>query len=280
VTMDLPAPQYDRLRHFLRRACGLALGDDKQYLVRQRLEPVALACGCADFRALADSLELPAAAWLREQVVEAMTTHETAFFRDVHPFEALKALVLPETVSARASSRPVMVLSAAAATGQEPYSLGICILEYLEEARPRGLAEGDFLILAADISARALAAAEAGVYADREVQRGLTPARVRQHFRREGAGWAVNDRLRRMVQFRRLNLAEPFGGLGLFDVIFCRNVLIYFDDPTRQRVCDGLAGLLLPGGHLCLGAAESLYGLAHGFETVRQGETVLYRKPR
>jgi chemotaxis protein methyltransferase CheR len=266
ATMDLSPQQFDRLRAYVRRVCGLALGDDKAYLVRQRLGPVAEAAGCADFGRLADLLEGPAPVWLRDEVVEAITTHETSFFRDGHPFDTFRTVLLPELLAVR---RPVRIWCAGAATGQEPYSLAMCLLECPG-------ATGS--ILATDVSARALADAAAGVYAAHEVRRGLPAALRDRYFEARAGGWAVGDRLRRLVEFRRRNLIEPFDDLGPLDAAFCRNVLMYFDPAIRQRVCDGLFRCLRPGGILCLGAAESLFGLAHAFEAVAHGATVVYRK--
>ncbi len=281
--MHLSRETYDELRQAVYRLCGLVLGEDKAYLVRHRLGPLARASGCRSFEEFGERLRRPGSEALRDEVVEAITTAETSFFRDAHPFDAFRRHLLPELVE-RARRRPagggprVRLWSVACSTGQEPYSLAMLIHDYLHAHPSPGLAEQDFRILATDVSARVLAVAAAGEYSRREVARGLTAAQVAQHFRPRGHGWVVREEVRRLVEFRRVNLVRPLAGLGTFDGIFCRNVLIYFDEATRRRLCEQLAGLLEDGGWLVLGAAENLYGITDRFEGVSVGRTLVYRK--
>jgi chemotaxis protein methyltransferase CheR len=221
---------------------------------------------------------------LQDQVVEAITTAETSFFRDRHPFEAFRHHILPRLAEA-ARGRPegaaprVRLWCVGCSTGQEPYSLAMLLADYRQSHRARGARADDFRILASDISARVLAAAAAGEYDARALARGLTPAQVARYFRPQGERWVVRDEVRRLVEFRRVNLAQPLAGLGPFDAVFCRNVLIYFDEATRRRVCGQLDALLNAGGWLVLGAAENLYGICDRFESVQLGDTLVYRKP-
>ncbi len=280
--MQLSRATYDELRQLVYRLCGLVLGEDKAYLVRHRLGPLARASGCASFEEFGERLRRPGSAALRDEVVEAITTAETSFFRDGHPFDAFRRQLLPELIE-RARKKPagrprVRLWSVACSTGQEPYSLAMVLREHLPACRAAGLGEEDFRILATDVSARVLAVAAAGEYTRREVGRGLTPAQVARHFQPHGRGFTVRDEVRRLVEFRRVNLVKPLAGLGTFDVVFCRNVLIYFDEATRRRVSEQLADLLDEGGWLMLGAAENLYGISDRFEPLSVGATLVYRK--
>jgi chemotaxis protein methyltransferase CheR len=266
--MHLSAGASARIREYVRRSCGLALGDDKAYLVRQRLTPVARAAGCADFETFADRLDAFDGGPLRDPVIDAITTQETSFFRDGHPFEVFRTDLLPRMVAARPGGR-LRVWCAGCSTGQEAYTLAIIMLD---------TAVAEFTVVATDVSAKALAAAAAGVYARRETK-GLSSEFMKRYGDKLGENWSVGVRLRRAVEFLRVNLAQPLpADLGTFDSIFCRNVMIYFDDDTRARLRGQIHERLNPGGFLVIGAAESLYGWPHPFETLRFGETIVYRK--
>lgn len=285
--MELARATFDDLRSLIHRLCGLALTEEKVYLVRHRLEPVALANGCTSFEAFAQKLRGPGGPALHDAIVEAITTNETSFFRDQHPFETFQRHVLPE-LAERARTRKlqspmltgtrIRLWCAGVATGQEAYSLAMVVAEHVAAGRTPGLSASDFGILATDISARVLATAAAGVYSDRDLARGLTPQQIVRHFRRQGKDWVVQAALRRLIEFRRVNLVQPFRDLGTFDAILCRNVLIYFDETTRRRICEQFHEALAPGGTLLLGSVETLYGLTTRFESVRHGDTVVYRK--
>jgi chemotaxis protein methyltransferase CheR len=269
--MKLTGPTFDELRRLIQRLCGLVLNEDKAYLIRHRLEPLARSAGCHDFEELAARLRGPGGAALHDAIVEAITTPETSFFRDGHPFETFRRHLLP------LYGAGVRIWCAAVSTGQEAYSAAMLLADYLEATgAPAGAGEG--AILATDVSARVLRTAEAGSYSEREVARGLTPAQVTRYFERHGERRVVRPQLRRLVRFRRLNLVGSLAGLGPFDIVFCRNVLIYFDDETRRRLCRSLAGVLVEGGWLLLGSAENLYGISEAFESVHLGPTLVYRK--
>jgi chemotaxis protein methyltransferase CheR len=265
--MDLPGPVFDELRRLIQSLCGVTLSAEKAYLIRHRLEPVVRDNGLSNFEELARRLRGPGCAALQDAVVEAITTGETAFFRDGHPFEAFRRHVLPDLA---ARGRRGRIWCAAAATGQEAYSVAMTVAEF---------GGGSFSVLATDVSSRALAVARAGEYTRQEVARGLSAAQLARHFEPRGERWAVRESVRRLVEFRRANLVQPFATLGTFDAIFCRNVLIYFDDDTRRRVCAQLHAALADGGWLLLGSAENLYGIADGLESVRLGDSLFYRRP-
>jgi chemotaxis protein methyltransferase CheR len=283
--MRLSLPVFQELRRLIHDLCGLALPDDKLYLVEQRLQPLVHSSGCANFEGFASRLRGPEGLHLREPLIEAITTNETSFFRDSHPFDTLRDHILPwlaeRIVQGRARKsgwRAGRIWSTAASTGQEPYSVAMILLEFVNSGRALGLRDCDFSILATDISSRVLATAREGRYSDREVQRGVPGDLLLRWFRRDGDDWIASDRLRRLVTFRRLNLVQPLVGLGQFDVIFCRNVLIYFDDDTRRQIADRLHQLLSPGGLLVLGSDENLYGVSTRFESLHLGETIVFRK--
>lgn len=286
--MQLTAQSFGELRTLIQRLCGVALSAEKEYLVRHRLEPVARDNGCATFEELIRKLRGPEALALSDAVVEAITTSETSFFRDGHPFEAVRRLILPalgEQLLARKARLPfvsgptVRFWSAAAATGQEAYSLAMLVHDHIEANRGRGVTEKDFSILATDVSEPVLARARSAAYTERELARGLTPGQIARYFVRDGDQWLVREPIRRLVTFARANLVQPLGILGPFDVIFCRNVLIYFDEETRLRICQRFHELLTPGGYLVLGAAENLYGVTDRFKALHWEDALLYRKP-
>ena len=282
--MELTRAAFDDLRRSIRRLCGIVLAEDKEYLVRHRLEPVVRQCGCRSYDEFCAKLSGSEAILLQDAIIEAITTQETAFFRDGHPFDALREQILPELVRTRraaasATRRPVRIWCAAAATGQEPYSVAILIHELAGIPQRGGPRPEDFAIVASDVSAKALATAATAAYERRQVERGLTAGQIHKYFEHRGDRWVVRPSVRKLVEFRRLNLVQPFSGLGVFDVVLCRNVLIYFDDATRRKICDQLFAMLTDGGWLLLGSAENLYGISDRLTSVRFGDTLIYRKP-
>ena len=277
--MELSPQTFAELRAVIRRLCGVVVPEEKAYLIQHRLGPVARRHGCRSFAELVTKLRGPQAAQLYEPVIEAITTKETSFFRDGHPFEAFRRHLLPRLAEGVRTRRArARIWCAAASTGQEPYSLAMLVHDYVTAGQSPGTTADAFEILATDISPRALAAATAAEYSERDVARGLTPDQVRRFFQKTARGWVVQDGLRKLVEFRRLNLAQPFPSLGAFDLIFCRNVLIYFDTDTRQQICQRFYDCLRPGGYLLLGSAENLYGVTDRFESLRFGESLVYRK--
>jgi chemotaxis protein methyltransferase CheR len=251
---------YEFLRRFLKDRSGLDLSADKQYLVESRLVPLARKAGLPGLAELVQKLKSGAEP-LSAEVVEAMTTNETFFFRDKIPFDHLKATVLPELLRVRASRRALRIWCAASSTGQEPYSIAMCLRELGSM-----LAGWRVEIVATDLSHGVLEKSRAGLFSQFEVQRGLPIQLLVKHFTQVGELWQLNADIRAMVQFKQLNLLQDFSHLGGFDVIFCRNVLIYFDQDTKTNVFGRLAKRIEPDGFLMLGAAETVVGLTDAFK--------------
>lgn len=253
---------YDYLRKRLKERSGLVLSADKQYLVESRLLPVARAAGFAGLADLVRALMLGDDA-LMMAVVEAMMTHESFFFRDKIPFELFRSTILPALIAARKNTRTIRIWCAAASTGQEPYSLAMCLQE-LE----RKIAGWRIELLATDLGNDVLKKAQQGLYSQFEVQRGLPIQLLIRHFAQIGEMWQIVPAIRAMVKFQQLNLLSDFNRLGRFDLIFCRNVLIYFDTQTKIGVLDRLARAMAADGYLVLGAAETVVGLTESFKIV------------
>ena len=248
---------YEFLRKLLKERSGLDLSSDKQYLVESRLIPLARRAGLPGIAELVAKIKGGDA--LTSEVVEAMTTNETFFFRDRIPFDHLRETILPALVQARANRRSLRIWCAASSTGQEPYSVAMCVKEFA------ALAGWRVEILATDLSQEVLEKSRAGIYSQFEVQRGLPIQLLVKYFTQTGELWQLNADIRAMVQHRQLNLLQDFAQLGTFDVIFCRNVLIYFDQDTKAGVFDRLSRMLEPDGVLLLGAAESVVGISDAF---------------
>ena len=251
---------YEYLRKLLKERSGLDLSADKQYLVESRLLPLARKASLPGIPELVAKMKGGAEAATAE-VVEAMTTNETFFFRDKIPFDHLRQTVLPELAQARANRRSLRVWCAASSTGQEPYSIAMCIKEFAP------LAGWRVEIVATDLSQGVLEKSKAGIFSQFEVQRGLPIQMLVKYFTQTGELWQLNADIRAMVQHRQLNLLQDFSQLGTFDVIFCRNVLIYFDQDTKINIFDRLARVLEPDGVLALGAAESVVGISDAFRS-------------
>jgi chemotaxis protein methyltransferase CheR len=265
---------YAFLGQLLQRHSGLALGAGKEYLVESRLSPVAASLGHADLGSLVASLRTFPGSREVKMVCEAMTTNESLFFRDGTPWELLRERILPELARARHGARRLRIWCAAASTGQEPYSLAMSV------ASVPALSGWRVEILATDYSAAALERARAGLFTHFEVQRGLPVQMLVKHFTREGDDWRISPAMRQAVSFRESNLLEPFGHLGTFDLVLCRNVLIYFDPPTKRGVLERLAERLPSDGYLFLGAAETVLGITERFERVAGASTSVYRPSR
>ncbi len=250
---------YEFLRRLLKERSGLDLSADKQYLVESRLIPLARRAGLPGIAELVARIKTGAEA-VTSDVVEAMTTNETFFFRDKIPFDHLREAILPALVQARASRRSLRIWCAASSTGQEPYSIAMCVKEFA------ALSGWRVEIVATDLSQEVLEKSRAGLYSQFEVQRGLPIQMLVKYFAQTGELWQLNADIRAMVQHRQLNLLQDFSHLGTFDVIFCRNVLIYFDQETKIGIFDRLSRMLEPDGVLALGAAESVVGISDAFK--------------
>jgi chemotaxis protein methyltransferase CheR len=257
------AEDFRFLADLLRRRSGLALTPDKSYLIESRLAPVARKLDLSDVPELVRRLRTREDERTVALVVDAMTTNESFFFRDGRPFEQFAQHMLPALLRARQATRKLAIWSAAAATGQEPYSLALCL-----EDRARELQGWQIEILATDISPSALDRAREGRYTQFEVQRGLPVKRLVQGFTQERDGWVVKPELKRWIRFAPLNLLDLKPTFGRFDVIFCRNVLIYFDVPTKQRVVETMAQMVPPDGFFVLGGTETILGVTNRFTQV------------
>ncbi len=267
---------YDYLRGLLRERSGLMLSGEKQYLVESRLMPLARKSGLSNLGELVKMLKHQNAERLTAAVVEAMTTNESFFFRDKTPFENFREMIIPQLLAARAEQKRIRIWCAAAAAGQEPYSLAMALKEM-----GRTLSGVRIEILATDISTEILEKAKAGIYSQFEVQRGLPIQYLVKYFSKVGEMWQISPEIREMVRFRSLNLLNSFSHLGMFDVVFCRNVLIYFDQATKGEVLSRVSGVTAADGYLCLGAAETVIGLTEVFKPVpdRRGFYVPVRQP-
>ena len=253
-------PDYEYLRKLLKDHSGLDLSADKQYLIESRLLPLSRKHGLAGIGDLVQKMKAGSASHI-SQVVEAMTTNETFFFRDKVPFDHFRDSIMPEMLKARAGRKSIRIWCAAGSTGQEPYSLAMSLKEM-----SAATAGWRFEIIATDLSQEVLEKSKAGIYSQFEVQRGLPIQMLVKYFKQTGELWQINPDIRAMVQHRQLNLLHDFSALGVFDVIFCRNVLIYFDQDTKINIFNRLAKSTEPDGFLVLGAAETVVGLTDTFK--------------
>ncbi|MBV1840465.1 CheR family methyltransferase [Photobacterium ganghwense] len=265
--------EYREFCRFLEAQCGIVLGDSKQYLVRSRLTPLISRFALSSLSELLQLVISGRHRELRVAAVDAMTTNETLWFRDTYPYTVLADKILPELA---ANKRPIKVWSSASSSGQEPYSIAMTVLE-TQNRRP-GMLTAGVQITATDISQTMLETCRAGVYDNLALSRGLSPERRRMFFENNGDGrMKVNDKVKRMVNFRPQNLKDSYALLGKFDVIFCRNVLIYFSPEMKAKVLNQMATSLNPGGYLFLGASESLTGLSDKFEMIRCNPGIIYK---
>ena len=265
---------FDFLRDSLKRHSGLVVSADKQYLLESRLLPVARKAGLDRLSALIGALRGDNAEALMTAVVEAMTTNESFFFRDKVPFDNFCSTVLPALQAVRRHSRSIRIWCSAASTGQEPYSLAMALREM-----DGGLAGWHIEVIATDISNAVLEKARQGLYTQFEVQRGLPIQLLVKYFGQNGEMWQIAPEIRAMVKYRQLNLLSDFSDLGTFDLIFCRNVLIYFDQETKVDVLDRLAEVIADDGFLVLGAAETVVGLTDSFKVCPQSRGLYEPNP-
>lgn len=262
---------YRFLQDYIYRESGIVIEHDKHYLLEARLMPVAKKQQVPTLNDLCNLLRaIRVTPDLRQSVVEAMTTHETLFFRDLPQYEALRTKILPQLIEQRRISRRMSFWSAAASSGQEAYSLAMMLLEM-------GLRNWTIEIVATDLSEQILARARQGRYAQIEVNRGLPVSYLVKYFTREGLDWQLKPDVTRMVTFRKMDLRESFRGMGPFDLVFCRNVLIYFDTETKKKILASIRSTIQPGGHLALGGAETSAFVTEMFERVAVGQATLYK---
>jgi chemotaxis protein methyltransferase CheR len=245
----------------VRARSGIVLGQDKAYLVESRLDPIVRKRRYTGLAEIAARLRAHPNSPLAEDIIEALTTNETLFFRDIKPFEHLRQRLLA-LHAVCSQTQPLRIWSAAASSGQESYSIAMTALE-------AGLGSRPIHILGTDISTEQINRARLGLYSEFEVQRGLSPGSLARYFSRTDMGWQINDSVRKLTEFRKWNLMDDLGPLGAFDMVFCRNVLIYFDIQTKRKVLNALWERLAPGGLLYLGGSETTFGLSDRFVPCR-----------
>lgn len=271
---NLAPDEYNQFRTFLEQQCGIVLGDNKLYLVKSRLTPLMARFGVESLSQLVAKTLSPHERQLRGAVVDAMTTNETLWFRDQYPFDLLKNKLLPELGN---TPRPLKIWSAASSSGQEPYSIAMSVAEY-QQQRVGALRMGA-QITGTDISNTMLDLCKNAEYDSLALSRGLSPQRRKQFFTETSNGMAqVNAPIKRMVNFRHLNLLDSYSLLGKFDIIFCRNVLIYFSPEIKAKIIAKFAQALNPKGYLLLGASESITGLSNDFDMLRCNPGIIYQK--
>lgn len=254
---------FEMLSTLLKQRSGLVLTKDKAYLLETRLMPVARKHGMADLDQLCSAVRLRKDAKVIADITEAMTTNESLFFRDTKPFDQFRNVLLPQLMINRAAQKKIRIWSAACSSGQEPYSLAMILKE--DQAKLQGWR---FEIVATDISEEMLAKAKAGIYTQFEVQRGLPIQMLVKYFKQNGDKWHIDAGLRSMIDYRPFNLLEHPRAFGQFDVVFCRNVLIYFDQPTKAKVLGQVSDVLAKDGVLYLGGAETVLGVTDKFKPV------------
>ena len=270
--MPLNHADFDYVRSLVRQRSAIVLEDDKSYLVESRLLALARRVCIPSAEDLVQQLRASADARLRDQVVEAMTTNETLFFRDIKPFEALAQVVLPDLMKRRAQERQLQIWCAACSSGQEPYSIAMTLRE-----RFLGSEGWRFSILATDLSREMVERAQQARYNQAEVNRGLPARHLVKYFQREGLEWQLKNELRQMVQFRVMNLTDAWPFLPRADVVFLRNVLIYFDVPTKKQILGKVRKILQPDGYLFLGGAETTLNIDDTFERIELDRAGCYR---
>lgn len=271
---DLDSRSYNEFREFLERQCGIVLGDNKLYLVKSRLGPLMAKFGIATLAELVQrSMQISERA-IRSAVIDAMTTNETLWFRDTYPFELLYNRVFPEYKNQRT---PLKIWSSASSSGQEPYSIAMTYLEF--KAKNPGALPGGIQIIGTDISNKVLEQSKEALYDKLSLARGLSMERRQKFFVNADEGQArLKDEVRKLVQFRHLNLLDSYSLLGKFDIIFCRNVLIYFAPDLKRKILAQFKQSLNPEGYLFLGASESISGISEDFDMIRCSPGIIYRR--
>ncbi len=251
---EISSENYAYLQQQIYRSSGIVLDDSKRYLLEARLTPIVRKQNLKSINDLCSLLRATSQPSIAREITEAMTTNETLFFRDSTPFTLLREKIIPALIEQRKLSRQFSIWSAAASSGQEAYSIAMTILEM-------GLKDWKIDILGTDLAEKVLDRARAGKYIQIEVNRGLPAAYLVKYFNRQGLEWQIKDEVRRMVRFQQFDLRQPMNGLGPFDIVFCRNVLIYFDLETKKSILRQIEGTLRYGGSLLLGAAETTMNL-------------------
>lgn len=270
--MALAALDVEYLKTVIAERSGNVISSNQDYLLESRLSPVAKTMGLDNIEALVAELRRRPASQLHDRVAEAMTINETSFFRDITPFEALKSDVIPDLIRKRASSKTLNIWCGASSSGQEPYTIAMLLRENFNE-----LAAWNVRILATDLSDEMVKRTHEGVYSQFEVNRGLPAPMLVKHFERRGTQWQAKPELRKMIEARKMNLTSLWPAMGPFDLVFLRNVLIYFDNPAKTKILTRIHKTLRPDGFLFLGGGETLITLNVPFVREPVGKTVCFR---
>jgi chemotaxis protein methyltransferase CheR len=269
LVAEILPENYRFLQAHIYSQVGIVLESNKNYLFESRLAPIVKQFSLGSINALCELLLAKRNPEIGQQVVEAMTTNETYFFRDPAQYEAIRTVLLPTLMEERKTTRKLRFWSAASSTGQEAFSLAMLLLE-------EGLRDWDIQILGTDFASKIVERAQSGNYQQIEVNRGLPAALLLKYFHRSGMNWLLSDSVRRMARFERIDLRQSMRTLGPFDMVFCRNVMIYFDTHTKQNILKELHSTLFRGGWLLLGGAESAFGLEEWFERKTVGNVTVY----
>ena len=270
--MAMSPQSYSYICELVRARSAIVLDAGKEYLVESRLIPYARTAGFASIDELAAAMERTPFGAMHRGAIEAMTTNETSFFRDIHPFDTLRTEVIPEIMARRSAERTLNFWCAAASTGQESYSVAMLLREHFP-----ALKDWKLHFLATDLSTATLAKARSGRYSQLEVNRGLPAPLLVKYFTKVGMEWQVNDDIRGMVEFRELNLIERWPAMPKCDIVFMRNVLIYFDVEVKRQILANVRSVMDPNGYLLLGSAETTMAIDDKFERVQMGRGVTYR---
>ena len=269
--------EFKLLRDFIEQHCGICLGEEKAYLIETRLAGLMVQSGCPDFGSFYRLARDGSVPQLKEKIIDAMTTNETLWFRDTHPFITLKEKFLPALADEilKGNRVRIRIWSAACSTGQEPYSMAMVIHEYCR-THP-GIQPSHFEILATDISPSALFLAKNGRYDENAMRRGLPDDMRARYFHTDGTTWMVNEELKNLVTFKKFNLQDAMEPMGHFDIVFCRYVTIYFAEDFKKRIFSGFARVLAPSGLLVVSAVESLRGIAENFLPLTYSGSLYYQ---
>lgn len=271
--MPVATEQFRYVQQLVLQRSAIVLAEDKTYLVDSRLAPLARSLGLKDVNGVVDHLKAQRDPRLEQQVVEAMTTNETSWFRDLRPFDALRRHIVPDALKRNAATRRLRIWSAACSSGQEAYSVAILLEENFPELRNGWQVE----LVGTDLNTEMVRRASEGLFSTLEVNRGLPASLLVRYFSQEGASWRVGRALKARTRFIQLNLVEPWLALPNFDVVLLRNVLIYFDLNTKRQILSRAVRQMAPGGALMLGTAETPTGLCDNLEAVTAEGTVFYR---
>ncbi len=270
--MPLATMEIDFLKQLIAQRSGNVISSNQDYLLESRLIPVAKSAGLANVHALVAELRKQPGSVLPERVAEAMTINETSFFRDMSPFDALKETVIPTLLQKRAATKSLSIWCGASSSGQEPYTIAMTLREHFSE-----LGAWDVNIHATDLSEEMVKRTQEGTYNQFEVNRGLPASMLLRHFERAGTQWRARPELRRMIEARRMNLTSAWPTTAQYDIVFLRNVMIYFDQPAKERILNRIHKVLRPDGYLFLGGGETLITLNVPFHREPTGKTVCFR---